>query len=117
MLPAPLDEKIRAGLPCGAHQTCAGHGGRNLRNTNFGQGGATPLAMVSGPMRKASARWVLRSSGAPTFAAPTNPRIRANVISNFSGSGEGGKQIQRSILRDLKVLGRRLTLTGIRISF
>src|SRR5437899_9482727 len=41
-------------------------------------------------IRKASGRWVSRSSGEPTLSTPTSFAKRAKVSSSFSGSGDSG---------------------------
>src|SRR5438874_820743 len=83
---SPFDEIILTGFPPAAHQTCAGHGGRNRRSAIFKlEALLISFEIFSAVIRKLSGRWVSSSSGAPTLFTPTRLRMRASVISSFSG--------------------------------
>jgi integrase len=43
--------------------------------------------------------------------------LSRNKFSLLFPTGEGGRQIQRNMLRDLKLLGTKLGITGVRVSF
>ena len=72
----------------------------NLLVTVKGKGQKHRVVPISLELRKVLYRWLTRNDFDLVF--PTQ---------------NGGRQTQRNILRDLKLLGRKLTLTGVRVSF
>jgi len=72
----------------------------NLLVTVKGKGQKHRVVPISFELRKVLYRWLTRNEYDLVF--PTR---------------QDGKQIQRNILSDLKGLGRKLTLTGVRVSF